>query len=129
MAPISKLIDQLTKRQSFAIKTPNPLQDKTFIATVVGLVVGAVVFLIIVVLLLCLYRENSPLKRCCGRRFRQKTSTPPPPHLKQFHLETPTPGGSETNLIAGAQSMGAGMRQMDNAFVPKGRFYVESNVR
>jgi hypothetical protein len=129
MAPISRFIDQLTKRQSFAIKTPNPLQDKTFIATVVGLVVGAVVFLLIVVLLLCLYRENSPLKRCCGRRFRQKTSTPPPPHLKQFHFETPTPDGSETNLVVGAQSMGMDMRQMDNAFVPKGRFYTGNTVR
>jgi hypothetical protein len=116
----------LASRQALTIKPPNPLNDKNFLPIVIGLAVGSVVFLIIVILLLCLYRENSPLKRCCGRRFKRATETPPPPHLKQFSA---SPAESQADLVGSAQGMGQiGGREDPFAFVNKtetgaGRFY------
>lgn len=90
----------LAKRLNFSIN--NPIADRNFITMVIGLVVGAILFLTIVTLILCLYRENSPLKRCCGRRFRKRTEKPPPPHLKAFKLGV----DSQTSLVGAAVPMG-----------------------
>ncbi|KAF2430721.1 hypothetical protein EJ08DRAFT_218905 [Tothia fuscella] len=49
-----------------AININNPLQDKSFTGTVVGCLVAGIVILVLVFLLLCLYRDGSPFRRCCG---------------------------------------------------------------
>jgi hypothetical protein len=64
MAPSAQIARHLLKR--LEISVPNPLKDKGFIGTVVGLIAGAVAFLLIIALILLLYRDDSPLQRCRG---------------------------------------------------------------
>jgi len=71
MAPTYILRNLLQRDDSnidINITPSNPLQDHTFVATVVGLITGAVLFLVLIGLFLFLYRENSPVSRCCSRR-------------------------------------------------------------
>jgi hypothetical protein len=63
MAPLTNILSHISRRGDSAIlsiSAPNPLKDHNFINTVVGLVVGAAVFLLLLILILVLYRENSP---------------------------------------------------------------------
>jgi hypothetical protein len=105
MAPLANIIlaTHLSRRDggaSLSITAPNPLQDHTFITTVVGLVVGAGVFLLLLILILVLYRENSPLSRCCGRRRRATVGDVAEHKSFTSTISTPSPsaGNSRTDL-------------------------------